>query len=89
MECVPTLSDDVVSEADPLTSVCVPIGVAPLKNVTVPVIVPATPDVTVAAEAIRQAGVPLAKEVHQTAWGTREFVIRDDQGHTLYFGEAS
>jgi uncharacterized glyoxalase superfamily protein PhnB len=20
-------------------------------------------------------------------WGTREFVIRDDQGHTLYFGQ--
>ena len=21
------------------------------------------------------------------AWGTREFVIKDDQGHTLYFGQ--
>jgi catechol 2,3-dioxygenase-like lactoylglutathione lyase family enzyme len=48
-----------------------------------------TPDVTAAAEAVRRAGVPLAKDVHRTAWGTREFVIHDDQGHTLYFGEAS
>ena len=22
-----------------------------------------------------------------TAWRTREFVVKDDQGHTLYFGE--
>ncbi len=46
-----------------------------------------TPDVMAAADAVRRAGVPLAKEVHQTAWGTREFVIHDDQGHTLYFGQ--
>jgi len=25
--------------------------------------------------------------VHETAWQTREFVIKDDQGHTLYFGQ--
>ena len=48
-----------------------------------------TPDVMAAAAAVRRAGVPLAKDVHQTAWGTREFVIHDDQGHTLYFGDAS
>jgi catechol 2,3-dioxygenase-like lactoylglutathione lyase family enzyme len=47
-----------------------------------------TPDAMAAAESVRRAGVPLLKEVHRTAWGTREFVIRDDQGHTLYFGEA-
>jgi catechol 2,3-dioxygenase-like lactoylglutathione lyase family enzyme len=46
-----------------------------------------TSDVMAAAEAVRRAGVPLVEEVHRTAWGTREFVIRDDQGHTLYFGE--
>ena len=28
------------------------------------------------------------KPVHDTAWNTREFVVRDDQGHTLYFGQA-
>jgi hypothetical protein len=32
--------------------------------------------------------VRLVKDVHETAWGTRELVIHDDQGHTLYFGEA-
>jgi hypothetical protein len=31
--------------------------------------------------------VRLVKDVHETPWGTREFVIKDDQGHTLYFGE--
>ena len=46
-----------------------------------------TPDVSAAADACRRAGVRLAKELHQTPWGTREFVIRDDQGHTLYFGQ--
>ena len=46
-----------------------------------------TPDVMAAADAVRRAGVPLAEDVHSTAWGTREFVIHDDQGHTLYFGE--
>jgi catechol 2,3-dioxygenase-like lactoylglutathione lyase family enzyme len=45
-----------------------------------------TPDVMAAAEEVRRAGVALAEEVHSTPWGTREFVIRDDQGHTLYFG---
>ena len=46
-----------------------------------------TPDVDAAADACRRAGVRLVKAVHQTPWGTREFVLRDDQGHTLYFGE--
>ena len=45
-----------------------------------------TPDVVAAAEAIRRVGVRLVKEVHETPWGTREFVVHDDQGHTLYFG---
>jgi uncharacterized glyoxalase superfamily protein PhnB len=27
------------------------------------------------------------KALHDTDWGTREFAIKDDQGHTLYFGE--
>ena len=46
-----------------------------------------TPDVNAAADACRRAGVRLAIEVHQTPWGTREFAVRDDQGHTLYFGQ--
>lgn len=44
-------------------------------------------DDAAAAEALKQNGVRLVRDVHETAWGTREFVIRDDQGHTLYFGE--
>lgn len=33
-------------------------------------------------------GVLVVRDVHETAWGTGEFVIKDDQGHTLYFGES-
>jgi len=46
-----------------------------------------TEDAEAAADALRQNGVRLVKDVHETAWGTREFAITDDQGHTLYFGE--
>ena len=28
------------------------------------------------------------KDVHETPWGTTEFAIKDDQGHTLYFGQS-
>jgi catechol 2,3-dioxygenase-like lactoylglutathione lyase family enzyme len=46
-----------------------------------------TPDVMAAADAVRRAGVRMVKDVHLTDWGTREFVIQDDQGHTLYFSQ--
>ena len=46
-----------------------------------------TDDVVAAAERLRLAGVDFEREVHETPWGTREFVIKDDQGHTLYFGQ--
>lgn len=39
------------------------------------------------AERLKASGVDLVQDVHETEWQTREFVIRDDQGHTLYFGE--
>lgn len=26
------------------------------------------------------------EDVHETPWGTKEFAIKDDQGHTSYFG---
>jgi catechol 2,3-dioxygenase-like lactoylglutathione lyase family enzyme len=39
------------------------------------------------AKALAGKGVRLAKPVTDTPWGTREFVIKDDQGHTLYLGE--
>jgi catechol 2,3-dioxygenase-like lactoylglutathione lyase family enzyme len=48
-----------------------------------------TDDVSAAATALKENGVRLVKDVHETPWGTREFVIRDDQGHTLYFGQTN
>jgi catechol 2,3-dioxygenase-like lactoylglutathione lyase family enzyme len=47
-----------------------------------------TDDVAALAEALKARGVPLVRDVHETAWQTREIVLRDDQGHTLYFGQA-
>src|SRR5262245_28542192 len=46
-----------------------------------------TDDARAAAAALMSNGVRLVKDVHDTPWGTREFVIEDDQGHTLYVGE--
>jgi predicted enzyme related to lactoylglutathione lyase len=46
-----------------------------------------TDDAAAAAAALKEKGVRLVKDVHETAWGTREFVIKDNQGHTVYFGE--
>ena len=46
-----------------------------------------TDDIKAAAESLRRNGVTIVKDLHDTAWGTRELVIRDDQGHTLYFGQ--
>lgn len=39
------------------------------------------------AAQLKANDVPLVKDVHETPWSTREIVIHDDQGHTLYFGE--
>ena len=47
-----------------------------------------TEDVAAVAAALKAKGVSLVKDVHETAWGTKECVIRDDQGHTLYLGES-
>lgn len=47
-----------------------------------------TDDATALAATLERRGVRLIEPVHDTPWGTREFVIHDDQGHTLYFGEA-
>lgn len=44
-------------------------------------------DVRALAETLRGRGVPLVSDVCDTDWQTREFVIEDDQGHTLYFGQ--
>jgi catechol 2,3-dioxygenase-like lactoylglutathione lyase family enzyme len=47
-----------------------------------------TDDVAAAADALKKNGVRLVKDVHETSWGTRELVIKDNQGHTIYFGES-
>lgn len=46
-----------------------------------------TKDVIGFAEQLKAKNVPLVKDVHETPWNTREIVIHDDQGHTLYVGE--
>jgi catechol 2,3-dioxygenase-like lactoylglutathione lyase family enzyme len=43
-------------------------------------------DVEATAEALRKRGIRFTKDVHETSWGTKEFAIKDNQGHTLYFG---
>ncbi|MGZ5094121.1 MAG: VOC family protein [Burkholderiales bacterium] len=47
-----------------------------------------TDDVVALSDQLKRNGLRLVKDVHDTAWGTREFVVKDDQGHTLYFGES-
>jgi catechol 2,3-dioxygenase-like lactoylglutathione lyase family enzyme len=47
-----------------------------------------TNDVAAAAAALKANGVSLVRDMHDTPWGTREVVIKDDQGHTLYLGES-
>lgn len=44
-------------------------------------------DLPEVAETLKRNGVPLVRDIHETAWATRELVIRDDQGHTLYFAQ--
>ena len=46
-----------------------------------------TDDADATAAMLARNGVALLKPVHDTPWGTREFAIHDDQGHTLYFGQ--
>jgi ribosomal protein S18 acetylase RimI-like enzyme/catechol 2,3-dioxygenase-like lactoylglutathione lyase family enzyme len=46
-----------------------------------------TDDATAAAERLLAHGVGLVKTLHDTPWGTREFAVKDDQGHTIYVGE--
>jgi catechol 2,3-dioxygenase-like lactoylglutathione lyase family enzyme len=46
-----------------------------------------TGDVAAVAEGLKRNGVTIVEDVHETTWGTREIVAKDDQGHTLYFGQ--
>lgn len=45
------------------------------------------PDVRAAAAELKRHGVTMVRDVHETAWNTRECIIEDDAGHTLYFAE--
>lgn len=47
-----------------------------------------TDDVDGLSAMLKSKGVPIERDVHDTEWQTRELVIKDDQGHTLYFAEA-
>jgi catechol 2,3-dioxygenase-like lactoylglutathione lyase family enzyme len=40
-----------------------------------------------AADELKRKSVRLRKDVHETPWGTREIVLEDDQGHSLYLYE--
>ena len=44
-------------------------------------------DADAMAASLTQKGVPLVCPPDDTPWGTRELVIRDDQGHTIYLGQ--
>ena len=46
-----------------------------------------TDDVAGFADRLKSRGVALLEDVRETDWNMREIVVRDDQGHTLYFGE--
>jgi catechol 2,3-dioxygenase-like lactoylglutathione lyase family enzyme len=43
-------------------------------------------DVDVFAKRLTTSGVTLVRPPGDTAWGTREVVFHDDQGHTIYAG---
>ena len=46
-----------------------------------------TNDLSATADAMQRNGVRLLRDVHDTLWGTKECVIKDDQGHVLYLGQ--
>ena len=39
------------------------------------------------AHTLKRKCLALVRDVHETAWRTRELVLRDPDGHTLYFGQ--
>ena len=46
-----------------------------------------TEDIEAVAAELKSNGVAFVKDVHETPWSTRELIIKDEQGHTLYFGQ--
>ncbi len=47
-----------------------------------------TDDIVALAKTLETRGIRLVRDVHATPWGTKELVIKDNQGHTLYFGQS-
>jgi catechol 2,3-dioxygenase-like lactoylglutathione lyase family enzyme len=46
-----------------------------------------TSDAAATAARLAAGGITPVTPLHDTPWGTRELVIRDDQGHTIHIGE--
>jgi catechol 2,3-dioxygenase-like lactoylglutathione lyase family enzyme len=46
-----------------------------------------TDDVEAEADRLRKKGVRPVQDVHATAWGARQFIMEDDQGHTLHVAQ--
>ena len=46
-----------------------------------------TDHVEAEANRLRKKGVRLVRDVHATEWGARQFVLEDDQGHTLHVAQ--
>lgn len=44
-------------------------------------------DVSAAAARLLDAGVHIERNIEETPWRTRELVVKDDQGHTIYIGQ--
>jgi catechol 2,3-dioxygenase-like lactoylglutathione lyase family enzyme len=47
-----------------------------------------TDDIVAVADQLRHNRVSFERDVHDTEWGTRELIVKDDQGHTLYFAQS-
>lgn len=47
-----------------------------------------TDDAADMAAKCKTNGIGIVHQLHETPWGTLEFTIRDNQGHTLYFGQS-
>lgn len=47
-----------------------------------------TDDIAALAKTLETRGIRLVRNVHETPWGTKELVVKDNQGHTLYFGQS-
>ncbi len=46
-----------------------------------------TDDVAAEADALKKKGVRLRQDVQATAWGAKQIVLEDDQGHTLHVAQ--